>query len=132
MKTTVLFAALAAMPCLSLAADPARDATPAATTPAAMKRLPPADAARLRGALVSQIAVYDAAEGLMRAPTQAEIDAMALPPTSGTPSTFRLRIGGVGARTDASQISLLVVDQGADGKPVVRHGDARKEVRHAH
>ena len=133
MKTTFLIAALAAVPLASSAAETAVDAsTPAARTAVAAK-LSPDRTLALRRSLSAQIAVYDAAEGAMRAPTPAEIEAMALPPTTGAPATFRLRGGGIGLRTDASQISLLVVEQGADGKPVVRHADdARKEVRHAH
>jgi len=133
MKSTVMIAALAAVPFASPAAEPAGDtSTPAARTAVAAK-LSPDRALALRRSLSAQIAVYDAAEGAMRAPTPAEIEAMALPPTSGTPTTFRSRAGGIGVRTDASHISLLVAEQGADGKPVVRHADdARKEVRHAH
>ena len=132
MKSTILIAALATIPYTSSAAEPATDATPGSKA-AAVKGLAPADAARMRGALAAQIAVYDAAEGAMRDPTPAEIAAMGPPPTTGTSATFRLRGGGIGARTDASQISLLVVDRNADGTLVVRHvADARKEAAHAH
>ena len=132
MKSIVMIAALAAVPFASPAAEPAGDtSTPAARTAVAAK-LSPDRALALRRSLSAQIAVYDAAEGAMRAPTPAEIEAMALPPTSGAPATFSLRGGGIGLRTDASQISLLVVEQGTDGKPVVRHADdARKEAGHA-
>lgn len=133
MKSTILVAALAAIPLASSAAEPAGNASTAVARTAVATKLSPDRILALRRSMGAQIAVYDAAEGAMRAPTPAEIEALGLPPTSGAPATFRLRGGGIGARTDASQISLLVVEKGADGKPVVRHaGDARKEAGHAH
>jgi hypothetical protein len=131
-KTTVLIAALAAIPLASSAAEPAGVASTTDARTAVAAKLSPDRILALRRSLSRQIAVYDAAEGAMRAPTPAEIEALGLPPTSGAPTSFRLRVGGIGARTDASQISLLVVEQGADGKPVVRHADdTRKEAGHA-
>ena len=131
MKLTVLVAALAAIPLASSAAEPAGDpSAPAART--AVAKLSPDRVIALRRSLTAQMAVYDATEGAMRAPTPAEAAALAPQPASGTSATFRVRGGGIGARIDPSQISLLVVEPGIDGKPVVSHGgDARKEARHA-
>ena len=79
----------------------------------------------IRRSVLSQIAVYDAAEQAMRRPTEAEAGALASSATESTAAPIALRGGGLALRRDLSSASFLIVDLGADGKKSMRHGIAQ-------
>jgi hypothetical protein len=78
----------------------------------------------LRQQLQAQVAVYDAAENAMRAPSAEE--ATALAGTAGDASGRFVALGGRGVamRADPAQASFLVVETQPDGKTVMRHQSA--------
>ncbi len=127
MRRSLLVAALATLPLMSTAAEPpAPDlatATPqAATTP----KFTPEQLARIRQALVAQIAVRDAGEGAMRAPTPAEAQALAAPSGGPAGKAYALPGGGVAYRPDISDASLLTAVRGESGKIVLGHDPSAK------
>jgi len=126
MSKKLLVAAIAAVPMLCAAAEPASNAKEEG-----VKRVTPTPRIsqerldRIRQSLVSQIAVYDTAEQAMRAPTTEEAAALALP-AAGTLTAFPLAGGGVALRGDVSTASLAVAVRGADGKVTIGHDPAPK------
>lgn len=124
--TALALAAAAALPAgaqqAGAAAKPTAAPANAATASTSSERL-----ARIRQALQNQIAVHDAGEGAMRAPTADEAAALSSAPTAATRRTEQsvaLPGGGVALRADASSLSFLVVETRPDGKLAFRHGHA--------
>lgn len=127
MIRTLIAAALAAAAVLPASAQHASAPAQPATAPTATtlpQSITPERLARMRQALSRQIAVYDAGEGAMRAPTAAEAAALAGPPavaTGRTEQVMALPRGGSALRADASSLSFLVVETTGDGKLAMRH-----------
>lgn len=119
--------------------SPSIDA-PKAKAPAA--QISPERLQAIRQQLLSQIAVYDAAENALRRPSAAEAAALApAAVTAPAPLPMALPGGGVALRVDAANLDYLIVDVGADGKKTLRHGTAastgskatsKEGHRHAH
>src|SRR3954468_20375703 len=121
MKKRLLFAALATIPLVSVAADTVsqqQKSTAAATPQISQERL-----ARIRQHLVAQIAAYESAEGAMRAPTAQEAASLAIPSGNAKATVIRLPGGGVAVQGDVSNASLAIAVKGADGKITVSHDD---------
>lgn len=92
------------------------------TTPQspASPRYSPEKLARIRQALVAQIAVREAAENAMRAPTPAEAAQLASSPAAPA-DPITLTGGGVGLRSDASQASFVIAETAEDGTVRLTH-----------
>jgi hypothetical protein len=121
--------ALAALPAWAQDAMPeAPKATPPVGTEGATKaQISPERLQALRQSLLSRIAVWDAAENAMRLPTAAELATLnANVPAGGSQQIVNLRGGGLAARADVAEISLLVADVQPDGKTTVRHAATAK------
>jgi hypothetical protein len=139
-----LAAILAALACAPTLAQPSDAATvkAAATANNVAARYSPERLAAIRNALTSRVAVYDAAEKGMRAPTAAEAAALAPAASNAAQRYVTLRNGGLALRQDGSNVDYLIVDIAADGKKTTRHGSAdsvgaapaaqKGEHRHAH
>ena len=112
MRTYVLIAAAAALPLLAAADNPPPQ--PAATTVAhptiSQERLN-----QFRQSIAAQIAVYDAAEGAMRAPSAAEAAALAHAGGPATSQAITLANGGKALRADVSQLSFARAVRQPDG-----------------
>ncbi len=80
---------------------------------------------RIRQSMTAQIAVRDAAEGAMRAPTTEEAAVLA-GSSSNTATSVTLKSGGVALRQDVSQMSFAIADLGEDGKARLSHGAGPK------
>lgn len=122
MKKSRLLAVLLAAP-LAIAVGQAPVTHGAEPAPAPAPRYSPEKLAKLRAALTAQIAVRDAGEGAMRAPTPAEAQALAAAPAQAA-EAFALTGGGFALRADASQLSFLVAETGEDGTLKLTHSDA--------
>jgi hypothetical protein len=112
-------------------------AAPIAAAPAPAVRISAERLEMLRRSMMSQLAVYDAAEGAMRQPTSAEAQALTAGMTPGAERIVAIPGGGAALRRDLSNLNFLVVDLGADGKKTLRHGTADsvaapKGGQHAH
>lgn len=123
MKRCLLFAALAAVPLVSVAADTVtqdKSSTVAASTPpqVSQERI-----ARLRAKLVAQIAAYEPSEQAMRTPTAQERAALVLPSGNTTMTVVKLPNGGTAVQGDVSSASLAIAVRGNDGKVNVGHDD---------
>lgn len=132
--TVVALAAAAVLPASAqqAAAPPQSGAVPTRAAAAMPATITSERLARFRQALLSQIAVHDAGEGAMRAPTAAEAAALAGPPAAAsgrTEQVIALPSGGVALRADASSLSFLVGETRGDGKFSMRH-DAPKAKTH--
>lgn len=119
MRNSRLLAVLLAAP-LAVAVGQTAATQDAEPVPAPAPRYSPEKLAKLRAALTAQIAVRDAGEGAMRAPTPAEARALAgAPAESG--EAFALTGGGFALRADASQLSFLVAETSEDGTVQLTH-----------
>jgi len=136
MKKQLLFAALAAFPILSVAADATpTDPSPPAAGVATVPQVSQDSINRLRQAFLAQIAVYDAAERAMRSPTPTEAAALSPPQAKSTPTIVNVGSRGKAVQ-GASTTSLAIATRGPDGKVRVGHQevDSRtptKEADHA-
>ena len=122
----ILVAAVAALPFVS-AADDARPRRSAASV--GVPQVSQEKIARMRRALIAQIAVRDTAEGAMRAPTPQEASIFTLAP-AGPADIVALPGGGMALRPDGSQTSLAIAHRRADGSISVTH-DPGSAVRRA-
>ncbi len=121
-------AVLLAATALTAAAEPPRAEQKGATSVAAPTTTASAERfAKMRQAMLSQVAVYDAGEGAMRAPSAAEAAALASPATTMARAARMVALpgGGMALRADSESLSFLVVEINADGKTAIRH-DASK------
>jgi hypothetical protein len=119
-------AALAALPAWAQEATP-KAAPPAGSQGTATVQISPERLQALRHSLLSRIAVWDAAENAMRRPTAAELAALtANVPAGGSPQIVTMRGGGLAARAEVGEISLLVADIQHDGRTTVRHAATAK------
>lgn len=102
-------------------------AQPAAAHGATQVQISPERLQALRQSLLSRIAVWDAAENAMRLPTASELAVLnANVPAGGSQQIVTLRGGGLAARADVAEISLLVADVQPDGRTAVRHAATAK------
>jgi len=108
MRTFVVLAVLA-VPILAMGDRPPQSTAAPAAAPYSQQQLQ-----RLRQSLVAQIAVYDAGETAMRAPTPGEAAALAVS-SPGAIETVALDNGGLALRTGASQLSFAVAERADDG-----------------
>lgn len=115
-----LIAVLLVLPLL-VAVGPTVATDNATTQSPASPRYSPEKLARIRQALVAQIAVREAAENAMRAPTPAEAARLASSP-AGPADAIALTGGGVALRADASQASFAIAETGEDGTVQLTHG----------
>jgi hypothetical protein len=122
-------ALIAALPVWAQTATPeaSKLAPPARTENATQAQISPERLQALRQSLLPRIAVWDAAENAMRLPTAAELAALnANVPAGGSQQIVTLRGGGLAARADVAEISLLVADIQSDGRTAVRHAAPAK------
>ncbi|MCC7217498.1 MAG: hypothetical protein IT517_12050 [Burkholderiales bacterium] len=127
MHRPILIAAFAAVPMLAVAAEPPNAQTKApVATAASVPQVSQARLDQIRRALVAQIAVYEQAEGAMRAPTTAEAAALAVSPSGTAGQAIALPKGGVAFRPDISDASLLRATREPDGRIRMGHGDVTK------
>lgn len=127
LRTTLSAFALAVVATLPAGAQ--QTGGPAAAKPAATPSTSSSERlARIRQALQNQIAVHDAGEGAMRAPSAAEAAALSGAPAVAagrTAQVVTLPGGGAALRADASSLSFLVVETQGDGKLAIRHESAK-------
>jgi len=79
----------------------------------------------IRQSLVAQIAVYDQAEGAVRAPSEQEAAALSGPAAQANASMV-LPGGGMALKTDAAQLSFAVATLGEDGSVRISHADGAR------
>lgn len=121
-----IVAAAIAVPLLPVMAQhQGTSARAAAPTAAPAVRISQDKIDSIRRSVLSQIAVYDAAEQAMRRPTEAEAAALASSATESTAAPLALPGGGLALRRDLSSANFLIVDLGAEGKKSMRHGSAQ-------
>jgi hypothetical protein len=123
---SLMVAAAAALAGASALAQqaPTEAAKPATAVQSPAARYSPERLAAIRASLTSRVAVYDAADGAMRAPTAAEAAALAPAASNAAARYVPLRNGGLALRQDGSNIDYLIVDIAADGRKATRHGSA--------
>jgi hypothetical protein len=121
MRTSTLVIVAATLPLLAAA----RHAEPPKPQPrsAAPHQISPERLNQLRQSLTAQIAVYDAGENAMRAPTVAESATLANPASGAAQEVVQLPTGGVALRADASHASFAKAVVQADGTVKVMFGD---------
>jgi hypothetical protein len=116
----VVLAFIVVLPIAFLASDTPSQPLP---TTAAQERYPAERLNQIRESLAAQIAVFDAAEDAMRAPTPAEAAELAL--TGESPrETISLPGGGVALRSSPSDLSFVVATVSEDGAVRVAHDRA--------
>lgn len=128
----LLLAVCVVVPILALASSRAK--TPDPEPVAAPQKAVPARAVAphltqdqldgIRQRMAAQIAVWDATEGAMRAPTPAEAAALA-DTSSGTPTVVALPGGGHALRPGGSDLSFAIATTGANSTVAITHSSSK-------